>query len=215
MFFSTEPTWTDSSFTVRAGQEVTLSCENVIDDQNKCDVVTWLFRDLRNRVTLFERGQIHKDARSKSDRLSVTQNCSLVIKKVTEEDGGYYTCRQIKSGQQQSSPQVYLFVVTMTEHKNTDQVTLSCSVSVHRWCEHRVKWLYEGKDVDEDHKDMKTSDSQCSVTVTFLTSYLKQESKHHELFKCEVTDDYTETVQQFTFNRQSSGENMMSCLKSL
>ncbi|KAG8011489.1 hypothetical protein GBF38_006307, partial [Nibea albiflora] len=88
---------------------------------------------------------------------------------------------------------------TVTEHRISDQVTLNCSLSEHGWCRHTVKWLYEGKNVDEGNRDLK-SKSSCSVSVTFLTSYLKQS------FKCEVTDVSTGAVQQFTFSRQSSGE---------
>ena len=50
-------------------------------------------------VALIELGQIHRDAAAQSDRLSVTANCSLVIKKVTHEDAGRYTCRQFISGE--------------------------------------------------------------------------------------------------------------------
>ncbi|KAJ4921975.1 hypothetical protein JOQ06_027791 [Pogonophryne albipinna] len=66
---------------------------------------------------------IHK---AKSDRLRVTENCSLGIKKVTEEDAGVYTCRQFsRSGKQQSpESEVLLNVVTMTEHQVNDEVTL-------------------------------------------------------------------------------------------
>uniref|UniRef100_A0A3Q0RLY0 Immunoglobulin V-set domain-containing protein n=1 Tax=Amphilophus citrinellus TaxID=61819 RepID=A0A3Q0RLY0_AMPCI len=41
-------------------------------------------------------GQIKETA--KSDRLSVTADCSLIIKKVTDEDVGSYTCRQFRRG---------------------------------------------------------------------------------------------------------------------
>ncbi|KAI3363879.1 hypothetical protein L3Q82_001476 [Scortum barcoo] len=101
------------SFTVRDGDEVTLPCENVIDGQKNCGNTTWIFSDSGRSpaVSLFELGQI-KNIKSKSDRLSVTVNCSLVIKKVTVEDVGLYTCRQFRSGQQQGEDsQVHLSVI--------------------------------------------------------------------------------------------------------
>ncbi|KAJ4921976.1 hypothetical protein JOQ06_027792, partial [Pogonophryne albipinna] len=124
---------------VRAGDEVTLPFDNVIHDQDECERTLWLFSDSRgSAVKLFEDGQIHK---AKSDRLRVTENCSLVIKKVTEEDAGLYLC--IRSGEESSHSRVYLSVVTMTEHQVNDEVTLNCSVSTFRDCRHSVKWLLQ------------------------------------------------------------------------
>ncbi|XP_067338482.1 uncharacterized protein [Channa argus] len=101
---------------VRDGDDVTLQCE-IANHHNRCDNTTWLFSGLGNTaVTLFEHGKIHNNTDSKPDRLSVTENCSLVIKKVTDEDVGHYSCRQFdKSGRQQGSDSVvYLSVVTTT-----------------------------------------------------------------------------------------------------
>ena len=83
-------------------------------DQNNCDSINWLFVS-RNTgsVELIKLEQIGENAKAKSGRLSLTADCSLVIKNVTVEDAGRYTCRQFdRSGQQQGldSP-VYLSVV--------------------------------------------------------------------------------------------------------
>ncbi|XP_045920057.1 uncharacterized protein LOC123979989 [Micropterus dolomieu] len=195
------------SFTVRVGDEVTLPCENVIDGQQRCENTTWFFVGSGNRsaVELIKLGQIGENAKSKSDRLSVTENCSLVIKKVTVEDVGRYSCRQYKQkeGQQQApdSP-VHLSVIIMIEHKDADEVTLTCFVlKYEQFCGLTVKWLYEGKDVDKDNKDMKTSQSVCSATVSFLDSHFSYKSKSN--LKCEVTDGYSGKVQLFTFSPQS------------
>ncbi|KAK1888759.1 Transmembrane gamma-carboxyglutamic acid protein 3 [Dissostichus eleginoides] len=40
---------------------------------------------------------------------------------------------------------VLLYVVTMTEHQNNDEVTLRCSVTRYGECGHRVKWLLQVK----------------------------------------------------------------------
>ncbi|XP_042246090.1 uncharacterized protein LOC121882129 [Thunnus maccoyii] len=203
---------TSLDITVRDGNEVTLSCEHVMTDQDKCDSTTWTFTDLRNTETveLVELGQIGEEAKAKSDRLSVTANCSLVIKKVTVEDAGLYTCLQYnKSGQRQGQySDVDLSVVDMTEHKNTDKVTLSCSVSTYGECRQTVKWVYEGNYWDVNTQHMK--ESLCFATVTFTTSHLAETSKYSEIFKCNVTDIYTRKVQQFAFSPQSSGEDNKS-----
>ncbi|KAI3364551.1 hypothetical protein L3Q82_011347 [Scortum barcoo] len=80
----------------------------------------------------------------------------MVIKKVTVEDVGRYFCQQYKSDQKQGEDsQVHLSVINMNEQKDDDKVTLSCSVSSYDQCRHTVKWLYEGKDVDKDNKDLQ------------------------------------------------------------
>ena len=113
--FSTAVTGEISFFTVREGDGVTLPCEHVIEDQVKCDATDWFFRPPRHitAVELVTRGRIGEAAKSKSDRLSVTEKCSLVIKKVTAEDVGRYDCQQYKPGQiQYQDTLVYLSVVT-------------------------------------------------------------------------------------------------------
>ncbi|XP_033986490.1 uncharacterized protein LOC117482507 isoform X6 [Trematomus bernacchii] len=183
----------------RAGDEANLPCNNVIHDQDECDGTTWFFTDSRSSVILVENGQI--DNHAKSDRLRVNEECSLVVKKVTEEDAGQYTCRQYsKANQQQGSDSdVDLSVVTMTEQQDKDRMWLQCSVSTYGDCRHTVKWLLQGQDVDKDHREIETSQSSCYASVIFPTSHFSYRPRS-ELFTCEVTADGK--VQ--TFRPQSS-----------
>ncbi|XP_023812723.1 uncharacterized protein LOC105357801 isoform X1 [Oryzias latipes] len=97
--------------TVRVGDEVTLKCENGNDFSDGCSRITWLYSYSNQTFSLFEHGKIHKDVGSKSDRLSLTEKCSLVIKKITYEDAGIYNCRQFStSGEQETDFQVGLNV---------------------------------------------------------------------------------------------------------
>ncbi|XP_067337870.1 uncharacterized protein [Channa argus] len=201
-----------SSVTVRKGDDAILPCENVIDNYNKCHSTVFLFSSRNSgAVELITHGQINEKFKSKSHSLNVTENCSLVIKKVTDEDVGRYNCRQYKSGRQQGSESVVdVSVVTMTEHKDNNKVTLNCSVSKHRDCGHTVKLLFDGN--KNDFTDLKTSQHFCSVTATF-TSHLNQKTCSESL-KCEVTDAKSKKVHQLLFRPQCSGEDAATTRKS-
>ena len=117
------------SFTVKDGGEVTLPCGNVTDGHQKCVHTTWVFSVSSNAYArrLIELGQIVELARGKSDRLSVTENCSLVIKKVTVEDVGRYTCRQFnKSGQHQGPDSEVLLSVVTSEYLHHNVFSSNC-----------------------------------------------------------------------------------------
>ncbi|XP_028461830.1 uncharacterized protein LOC114573716 [Perca flavescens] len=185
--------------TVRAGDEVTLPCENGIIQDN-CDKTTWLSsrKGEAAAVELITLGQIKDEIpKAKSDRLSVKEKCSLVIKNVTEENVGRYTCRQFNRSGQQQGPDavVHLSVVTMVEQKNTDDtVTLICSVLTDE-CDHSVKWLYEGNE-----NVVEITPHTCSASVTFPPHL------HQELLKCNVTDKKNGNTLQFDVTLQSSHE---------
>ncbi|TDH00781.1 hypothetical protein EPR50_G00191890 [Perca flavescens] len=126
---------------VKVGDDVTLSCDNGMDDQDQCEGVIWFFVNPGNEgLTLFEHGQIQ----AKSDRLSVTENCSLVIKNIKHDDVGRYDCGHFRSGKLHGEDTVAaLYVVNMSEQKDDDSVTLVCSVSGYAFgCFHTVSWRY-------------------------------------------------------------------------
>ncbi|XP_026196758.1 uncharacterized protein LOC113149112 isoform X2 [Anabas testudineus] len=193
-------------FTVRDRSDVTLPCGNVIDDQDTC-LPTWMFKGSEQTATveLVKHGKIEQ-SQSKSDRLSVTENCSLVIKKVTAEDVGLYTCRQFISGRQQDGDSVIdLSVVTISEPKDGEKVKFNCFVWTYGNCRHTVKWLYQDKEVDKGNKDLETLQSGCNDAVHFLDSHFIYSSRF-KLVQCKVTDLNTGVVQQFHFSPPSSKE---------
>ncbi|XP_030577815.1 uncharacterized protein LOC115774601 [Archocentrus centrarchus] len=183
----------------------------IADDQNNCDGTTWIFtsRNKPKAAELITLGQISKEAKNQSDRLNVTVNCSLVIKKLRVEDVGRYYCQQYKVGQTPHTlvhqSVVLLSVIILTEHKDTNKVTLNCSVLTYEECHHTVKWLLKGRHLDKDNNQMMTSQTGCSTSVTFLDSHYLYSSRYNTV-KCEVTDTETGRVQLFTFSPQTSGE---------
>ncbi|XP_070705880.1 uncharacterized protein [Pempheris klunzingeri] len=197
----------DLSSYVRVGDEVTLSCENLPHDEDNCDGTTWAFIGSRGTAgELIRFGQIGEDAKNKAARLSVTANCSLVIKKVTVEDVGLYYCRLYKAGNKQGSDShVYLSLINLTEHENADVVTLSCSVTTDGRCK-EIKWLFQGTYVDPNHPDLKTAQSSCSASVTFQTDHFSYSLRYKNTFKCEVTDGNTRRKHLFPLRPQSAGE---------
>ncbi|MEQ2190232.1 hypothetical protein GOODEAATRI_033667 [Goodea atripinnis] len=92
---------------VKAGDEVTLTCGNVINGQESCD------SNASDQIaTLFENGEFHEDALTKADRLRVTSDCSVVMENVRGDDVGSYICRRLISGQQGPDSSISLSVIT-------------------------------------------------------------------------------------------------------
>ncbi|MEQ2223245.1 hypothetical protein ILYODFUR_034773 [Ilyodon furcidens] len=77
-----------------------------------------------------------------------------------------------------------------------DEVTLNCSVSTYDGWDLTVVWLYEGKDIDPQMKDLKTTQSGCSATVTFPASNQIYTPRSSELFKCQV-QSYSGSMKEF------------------
>lgn len=101
-----------TSFVVRDGDGVTLPCENVTYNQNGCEHTSWLFSGAGNTpaVELVTLGQVGEHDAVKLDRLGVAENCSLVLKNVTVEDVGRYSCRQVSGSGPQQGPDAHVYL---------------------------------------------------------------------------------------------------------
>ncbi|XP_054882053.1 uncharacterized protein LOC129356481 [Poeciliopsis prolifica] len=194
-------TITRSSVFMRSGDDMVLSCQNVISGQIKCNGTTWVYSRTSGSVELVTLGQVDQVQRN-SDRLSVAANCSLVMRSITVEDAGYYQCQQYKSEADPSKhilvhqSLVSLSVVHMTEQKETDTVTLTCSVETRGACGSRVTWQHDCSTGNEINCTVRHSG--CSAAVCFIERSLTQSCE----FQCEVTN--AETKQIFNFNHQST-----------
>ncbi|XP_076011098.1 uncharacterized protein LOC143004101 isoform X3 [Genypterus blacodes] len=192
-----------SSFIVREGDAVTLPCENVISGQVKCGLTTWYFKHFIKRRSV----DVIKLRESRSDRVRVTADCSLAIKRVTQEDVGLYDCYQKRPWERTPNiSRVDLSLVNTTEHTDADTVTLTCSLLTYT-CKHTLRWLYNGTPLDGNTEDIPISSSSssspsyhCSITANFRTS----NEKYKEQLKCEVRDSNNGEVRVFSFTHQSS-----------
>ncbi|XP_041661786.1 uncharacterized protein LOC121521708 [Cheilinus undulatus] len=185
----------DLFITAKFGDDATLACENVLKDQPNCSSTTWMGSFKRNSVELIKNGKIVEKPGSKSDRLAVREDCSLVIKKVTYEAISHYSCQQYTSGRKQGDDtHVHLSVLTMTEISNNPK-RLRCYV-LSSLCVHTVKWLYEGRDVVENAE--RSSELPCFTDLTL--------QPHHNIdsLQCEVTADGNR--QLFPFRPPTSGD---------
>ncbi|XP_041660855.1 uncharacterized protein LOC121521166 [Cheilinus undulatus] len=181
----------DLYITARVGDDATLTCENVLRDQPNCSSTTWTDSFKNPAEELVKHGQIKRPG-SKSDRLAVREDCSLVIKKVTHEDVGRYSCQQYTSGGKHGDDaQVDLSVLTMTEISKKPK-QLRCHV-ISNQCIHKVKWLYKHTDVKQ-----MTTQTHCFTDLTL--------EPHHNIdsLQCEVTGDNNR--QLFPFRPPSSGD---------
>ncbi|XP_059185784.1 uncharacterized protein LOC131968778 isoform X1 [Centropristis striata] len=195
----------------RFEDEVTLPCDNVIKNQNQCTQTSWFYTGSEGDQTaeLISLGQIDESeiAEDISNRLSVTADCSLVIKDVTYKDVGHYSCRQFnRAGQQQGGDAlVVLSVIFIYEKQNGNQTTLTCYVfryDIHI-CEHTVHWLFDG-----NNNDTETTTGSCSASVTFPTPHPSQKSKFYESLKCNVTDYRSEKTLLFSTDSEGVAEGI-------
>ena len=75
-----------------AGDCISLSCGALSD----CSNITWLFSyNSTMTVKLVDKGKVRSEY--KEERVCITKECSLEVKKMRKEDEGPYTCRSILS----------------------------------------------------------------------------------------------------------------------
>ncbi|XP_053708915.1 uncharacterized protein LOC128751746 isoform X1 [Synchiropus splendidus] len=178
---------TEQAFlSVLEGVEVTLPCNSLMPGHVSCDGNDWLL-DGETFTVLVSRGSVIVDV----DRLSVTPDCSLVIKAVKTGDVGSYYCNHSLSNR--NSPEVYLSVVTMTRLETPYDTTLTCQVFTYWNCVEKVQWHVQGQHVLDGHPGLETTLSSCKAVVHFpSSSFLKKKT-----FTCQVSDD--KRTQEFSF----------------
>ncbi|XP_050958739.1 uncharacterized protein LOC127160130 [Labeo rohita] len=185
-----------------SGENVHLPCNNALSD---CTSTTWNYNRYSSAVELVS-GEKKKNGIERHERLSVGSDCSLNIKKVTEEDYGSYSCRQYVNGQQQGTDaRVYLHFLhvstptlsfssssSQTEIRPGSSVTLSCQLYYDGVsCDTLVRtegihliWVNQaGVNLQTDSRyQISFSSTHCNSTLT--TTLLNED--HNREWRCQV-----------------------------
>ncbi|ROL48160.1 hypothetical protein DPX16_6655 [Anabarilius grahami] len=205
-----------------SGENVRLPCNNALSD---CTSTGWNYDRLTylETVELITKGKMKNNIKRR-ERLSLGSDCSLNIKKVTQEDYGIYICQQYSGQHQGTDGHVYLHVLhvssssSQTEIIPGSSVTLSCQLySYDRYpCDTLVHsegiqlvWVNQaGVSVMTDSRyQISFSSTHC---VSTLTTTLLNEDLNRE-WRCQVTQrnqlktsaTYTVKYSEFTTWKQT------------
>ncbi|KAA0721308.1 hypothetical protein E1301_Tti022332 [Triplophysa tibetana] len=177
---------------ISSGESVSLSCN---DSLHQCSSTTWIYSKHISspEVEVFDRGIKKKDT-ERSERLSLTSDCSLNIYKTTQHTGGLYTCTEyLNEYQHEPYSHVYLHVLhvssssssSQTEIRANTSVTLSCQLFTY-YCYHLISddgfqlvWMNQTDvDLHTDSRYQIRSDKLCLIS---LTTTLVNEDDNTEL----------------------------------
>ncbi|XP_054879925.1 uncharacterized protein LOC129354492 [Poeciliopsis prolifica] len=171
----------------RAGDEAVLSC-NRPSSSDSCSSVDWSYERNNDRKQEVHKGMVQSSSRSA--RLSLDRNCSLIINNITADDAGRYTCRY--------DTHVYLNVMTISasstdaDPKN-DELTLSCSLE-RFWSgscpDKSFLWLNETESELTGEGDGYKSGGQTGC-VSFLTVNLQSSRR----FTCQFVEEKTVKIE--------------------
>ncbi|XP_057179456.1 uncharacterized protein LOC130547510 [Triplophysa rosa] len=204
---------------ISSGESVSLSCHDAL---HQCSSTTWIYNNYTSSsaVEVFA-GGINKNNTERSERLSLTSDCSLNIYNTTQHDGGVYTCRQYVNGHHLGpDSQVYLHVLhvssssssssSQTEIRANTSVTLSCQLFSYD-CDYvlsydgfQLVWMNQ-TDVDlqtDSRYQIRSDEHDCLIS---LTTTLVNEDDNTELrcvlkHKNDIKTSVTYTV-RFTEQR--------------
>ncbi|XP_048055462.1 uncharacterized protein LOC125273815 [Megalobrama amblycephala] len=212
----------DDHVFISSGENVCLPCNNTLSD---CNSTTWIYFNRHSAVELIKLG-IKKTDTERHERLSLGSDCSLNIKNVTEEDYGFYTCRQYVNGEQGPDAHVYLYVLhvsvsvspsssssssSQTEISPGRSVTLSCHLYSYDGfsCDSEglhLLWMNQtGVDLKTDSRyQILFSSDHCIIT---LTTTLLNEDDNRE-WRCQLTlRNQLQTSVRYTVKYSVSSSN--------
>ncbi|XP_056603718.1 uncharacterized protein LOC130420453, partial [Triplophysa dalaica] len=178
---------------ISSGESVSLSCNDAL---HQCSSTTWIYSNYTRSSTVeVFTGGINKNNTERSERLSLTSDCSLNIYKTTQHDAGLYTCRRNVNGHQHEHySYVFLHVLhvsssssssSQTEIRANTSLTLSCQLISYN-CDHefsyygyQLVWMNQTDvDLQTDSRYQIRSDKLCLIS---LTTTLVNEDDNTEL----------------------------------
>ncbi|CAM4699877.1 unnamed protein product [Leuciscus chuanchicus] len=177
-----------------SGENISLPCNNALSD---CTSTVWIYSRLSGTVELIAGGKKKNDI-ERRERLSLGSDCSLNIKKVTQEDYGLYSCQQFVNGEQQGTDApVYLHVLHVSSSSSQTEirsgfVTLSCQLYSYGVCDTSLRseelqliWVNQaGVNLMTDSRyQIFSSSTHCNITLT--TTLLNED--HNREWRCQVT----------------------------
>ncbi|XP_057179960.1 uncharacterized protein LOC130547731 isoform X2 [Triplophysa rosa] len=207
---------------ISSGESASLPCNDTL---HQCSSTTWIYNNYTSSsaVEVFA-GGINKNNSERSERMSMTSDCSLNIYNTTQHDGGVYTCRRYVNGLQEGpDSQVYLHVLhvssssssssSQTEIRANTPVTLSCQLWSHDSCDYLLRvdgfqlvWMNQA-DVDlqtDSRYQIRSDEHDCLIS---LTTTLVNEDNNTELrcvlkHKNDIKTSVTHTVRFTVTNSQ-------------
>ncbi|XP_056604652.1 uncharacterized protein LOC130421027 isoform X3 [Triplophysa dalaica] len=206
---------------ISSGESVSLSCNDAL---HQCSSTSWFYSKYitSSTVEMFDRG-INQNNTERSERLSLTSNCSLNIYKTTQHDHGLYICTQyVNKSQHGSYSYVDLHVLhvssssssssSQTDIRANTSVTLSCRLFSYN-CDYVISyygfqlvWMNQTDvDLKTDSRYQIRSDKLCLIS---LTTTLVNEDDNTELrcvlkHKNDIKTSVTYTV-RFTASTTTS-----------
>ncbi|XP_041660864.1 uncharacterized protein LOC121521175 [Cheilinus undulatus] len=185
-------------------QDATLPCGSPSSSGPlQCSDISWLYnRDPSETVMEASSGEV-KQTSSRADRLSLDSNCSLVIKRVTAEDVGLYTCRRGDSDPYDINVYLSVFTVfptlTRSDPWSPTEVRLECSLLRYRSlssCQpNSLRWVNETGAVITDGVTESSRDADCFSDLN-VTHQISNNGKFsckavNEENNVEIQADYT------------------------
>lgn len=164
--------------TVIEGEDAILSCGSVASP--RCDMDWHFLEESRSTQILVGEQDDHQG------QSALLKNCTLVLNNVTRDQAGYYSCTPTDD-QQGAYTDTVLSVITVSKHREGAVLTLTCSVRTAHFYRPTLIWLIEGEEVPKDHRHLKISRSDSSVTVSF--NEVNTTSEFHNSLSCQTTDE--------------------------